>query len=142
MTATDFIRGMEGGLFPSAALYEYFRKGEFSPADILEAYRVKDSPRFLAKVQSFAAGSLFAAQTGNFDQHIEGALRQEDKQRAWEYLSVEESAQQRHKDIHLFIQCRIYHSLPSQKDLENLGYREKLRDLWVKQNDINGWGWR
>lgn len=142
MTAAEWILKMETGQVESASLYSYFDKGEFTDEDILEAYRVKDSPRFIAKVQAFSKGTLFAAQTENFDSFIEGKNREEDKKRAWEYLSVEESAQQKNVDIHKFIENRIYCPLPSNKERENLGAVEKARTFWIDGNTANGWNWR
>ena len=143
MTAKEFIAGMESGKLQAADLYSpHFKAGDFSPNDILEVYQVKDSPRFIAKVQAFIRGSLFAAQTQDFDQYLEGTHRREDTERAWEFLSVEKSAMQLNEGIHLFIQCRIYYTKPSPKELENLGHRENLRTLWMAQNKKNGWEWR
>ncbi len=142
ITAVEFVGLLEAGQEKLTNLYSYFKAGAFLPAEILAAYKMKDQPRFFEKVQAFSDGKLFLAQTQDFDSFLDGVGSRDDKYRAWEYLSIEESVQQINPEIRLFIQARIHCARPGAKELEGMAATEKLREIWIGQNKRNGWNWR
>lgn len=141
ISAVEFIALMEAGQESTSNMHTYFKRGDFTDKDILEAYKLKDTPRFEQKVLEFTRGYLFKAQRQIFQAFLDGRDLREDKYRAWEYLSIESSAQQKHADINLFIQSRIHCLRPSASEMEKPGAHEALRNLWFQVNQRNSWDW-
>lgn len=120
-------------------LYGHFQASHFAPKDVLEFYRVRDSPRFIQAVQLFQQGKLFTAQTQSFEGWENGYFAKEDKARAQDFLSLSDSAQQKHEDIERFIWIRVYGKRPNPNDMGEQS--QKIKDTWIKQNKIFNWNW-
>lgn len=116
-------------------LYTHFKAGHFTPAQVLEFYRQRDSPRFIEAVKAFEQGKLFRAQMQSFEswQHCDYA--KEDRIAAEAFLSVEDSAQQKHEGIRNFIMLRVY---GKRSDTNN---EDKFKQGWISENNRHNWRW-
>ena len=113
-------------------LYGHFKAKHFTPENVLEFYRQRDSPKFIALVQKYEAGKLFAAQMQSWPNWTAHDYQREDKVVAETFLSIEQSAQQHHAKIRHFIFTRVYGSRASD---------DKANEKWCKDNLTFGWRW-
>lgn len=116
-------------------LYAHFKAGYFTPAQVLEFYRQRDSPRFIEAVKKFEVGKLFIAQMQSFESWQHHDYAKEDRATADVFLSLENSAQQRHDGIRNFIAARIF---GKRNDQHN---EEKFKQEWIRQNNNFNWIW-
>lgn len=122
-------------------LYHHFKEGHFTPNHVLEYYRVRESPRFIEAVKLFEAGKLFTSQMQNYDGWAAGYYAADDRERAANYLSLEDAAMMRKADgtpenIRLFIFVRIYGARPRSDDMG-----DKVKDKWIAENKRFAWYW-
>lgn len=116
-------------------IHDHFRAGHFTPEQVLEFYRQRDTPKWIELVKKFESGKLFIAQMQSFEswQHCDYA--KEDRATADTYLSVEDAAQQKHEGIRNFIAARIF---GKRSDSHN---EDKFKQDWIKQNARFNWHW-
>lgn len=126
-TLSDFMEALKAGTFTREQVFEY--------------YRQRDSPRFIQAVKLFEEGKLFVAQNQSFDGWANGFFARQDKERAEDYLSLEDAAQQRKakgtpENIRNFIFTRIYGARPRSDDMSS-----KIQEKWVAENKRFNWFW-
>lgn len=145
MTLHEMIVALEQPYETRTAVLSDFmdslKAGEFTREQVLEYYRQRDSPRFIAAVKLFEEGKLFVAQNQSFDGWSNGFFARQDKERAEDYLSLEDSAQQRKAEgtpanIRRFIFVRIYGARPRSDDMSS-----KIQEKWVAENKRFNWYW-
>lgn len=147
MKLEDFIKAAERPLVKDEVreitlshIHEHFRAGHFTPDQVLEYYRQRDTPKWIELVKKFEAGKLFIAQMQSFESWSFGDYAKEDKAAAQNYLSLEDAAMMRKAEgtpesIRLFIFNRVYGKRgdPSNED--------KFKQDWIKQNARLNWRW-
>lgn len=148
MTLGEYIKAIERPLVLGETrdinlsdLYSHFQQGHFTPKDVLEYYRQRDSPRFIQAVKLFEEGKLFVAQNQSFDGWSAGYFGREDRERAIDYLALEDAAQQKHAqgtpaNIRLFIFVRVYGARPRSDDMSS-----KIQEKWIAENKRFNWFW-
>ena len=151
MELKDYIAGWEKELKedeerpnPLSELYAHFKKGTFTPEQVLEFYRVRDTPRFIEAVKLFEKGKLFQAQMQSYESWERHDYAREDKIAAEAYLSVEDSAQMKKAEgtpanIRRFIFMRVYGSRPRGDDMSEKA--QKIKDKWIFENKKYNWRW-
>lgn len=115
-------------------LHDHFKAGHFTPAQVLDFYKQRDTSAFIALAQQFQKGKLFSAQSQGWESWTHGDYAVQDKGIAENYLSIEQSAQQKDLAIRSFIFCRVYGSRKNDGD-------EKHRQRWIDDNQRNNWRW-
>ncbi len=148
MTVAEYVTEWEKKLeigaereYPLSDLYAHFKKGTFTPEQVLEFYRQRDSPKWIEKVKIFEQGKLFSAQTQSFESWSHCDYAKEDKAIAENYLCLEDAAQMRKakgapEQIRAFIFTRVYGKRPSSDQQD-----QKAVAAWGFENKRNGWTW-
>lgn len=151
MTLGEYIQAIERPLVMGEVrtvnlsdLYQHFQQGHFTPKDVLEFYRQRDSPRFIQAVKLFEEGKLFTSQMQSYDGWEAGYFAADDRARANDYLSLEDSAQQKNAEgtpanIRRFIFIRIYGKRPNPNDMGEQA--QKIKDRWIAENKRFNWYW-
>lgn len=148
MTLDEMIKALEEPWQTRTAtlldFMEELKKGTFSREQVWEYYRVRDTPRFIHCVKLFEEGKLFASQMQSFDSWSNADYATQDKERAEDYLSLEDAAQQKKatgspENIRRFIFTRVYGARPRQDDMSDKA--QKIKDKWMFENKRYNWYW-